>query len=60
MREEDELPLREIARELRKPVGVSESFDVRVMRAVRALPRHRFGFWLRLTAPRPIKTKPPP
>jgi len=58
VRDENELPLREIARELREPVPVSESFDARVMRAVRALPRHRFGFWLRLTAPRTITIKP--
>jgi hypothetical protein len=45
--------LKHIARELRTPVSVSESFDARVMDAVRAMPRHgRFGLWSRLTTPR--------
>src|ERR1700759_2653292 len=45
--------MREIARPLRAPVPVSESFDARVMDAVRAMPRHRrFGLWSRLTTPR--------
>jgi hypothetical protein len=45
--------MKEIARELRGPVPVSESFDARVMAAVRAMPRHRrFGLWSRLTTPR--------
>jgi len=45
--------LKDIARELRAPVPVSESFDARVMDAVRAIPRHgRFGLWSRLTTPR--------
>jgi len=45
--------LKDIARELRAPVPVSESFDARVMDAVRAMPRHgRFGLWSRLTTPR--------
>lgn len=45
--------MRNIARELRAPVHVSESFDARVMDAVRALPPHRrFSLWARLTTPR--------
>ena len=50
---DDEMNMKKIARELRAPVPVSESFDARVMDAVRAMPRHRhFGLWSRLTTPR--------
>ena len=53
MRDEHEPRMKDIARELRASVPVSESFDARVMGAVRALPRHgRFGLWSRLTTPR--------
>jgi hypothetical protein len=45
--------MRNIARELRVPIHVSESFDARVMDAVRALPPHRrTTLWSRLTTPR--------
>jgi hypothetical protein len=45
--------VKDIARELRAPVPVSESFDARVMRAVRSMPRHgHLGLWSRLTTPR--------
>jgi hypothetical protein len=45
--------MRDLARELRAHVSVSENFDARVMAAVRAMPRHRrFGLWSRLTTPR--------
>jgi len=51
---DDDINMNEIARELRAPVRVGESFDARVMDAVRAMPRHRhFGLWSRLTTPRP-------
>ncbi len=50
---DDEKRMSDIARELRASVSVSESFDARVMAAVRAMPRHRrFGLWSRLTTPR--------
>lgn len=50
---DDEKRMREIARPLRAPVTVTESFDTRVMDAVRAMPRHRrFSLWSRLTTPR--------
>ena len=50
---DDDVNMRKIARELRTPVRVSDTFDARVMDAVRALPRHRrFGLWSRLTTPR--------
>jgi hypothetical protein len=52
VRDEYEPRINDIARELRAPVPVSESFDARVMNAVRALPRHgRFGLWARLITP---------
>jgi hypothetical protein len=48
-----------IARELRKPVRIHNSFDARVMRAVRRLPKHsRFGLWSRLTTPRSVMVTP--
>lgn len=53
MAEDYEPRMKDIARELRAPVPVSESFDARLMDAVRAMPRHgRFGLWSRLTTPR--------
>jgi hypothetical protein len=56
---DDDVMMKKIARELRKPVAVSASFDARVMRAVRELPRHaRRRLWSRLTAPRTITVKP--
>ncbi|HEY4216665.1 MAG TPA: isoamylase early set domain-containing protein [Gemmatimonadaceae bacterium] len=58
MREDDET-LHQIARELRRPVPVSESFDDRVMATVRRLPKHvRFGLWSRLTTPRTVTVTP--
>lgn len=51
--------MKKIARELRKPVTVSASFDARVMRAVRELPKHaRRRLWSRLTSPRTVTVKP--
>src|SRR4051812_614835 len=45
--------MNDLARELRAAVSMDDSFDARVMAAVRALPRHRrFGLWSRLTTPR--------
>ena len=56
---EDDEKLNQIARELRQPVIVSESFDDRVMDGVRRLPKHtRFGLWSRLTTPRTITVTP--
>lgn len=53
MPDDSESRMNDIARELRAPVPVSESFDARVMDAVRAMPRHgRLGLWSRLTTPR--------
>jgi hypothetical protein len=58
VREDDE-KLNQIARELREPMPVSESFDDRVMASVRRLPKHaRFGLWSRLTTPRTITVTP--
>jgi hypothetical protein len=55
----DDDQLKQIAKQLRAPVPVSESFDARVMAGVRALPRHgRFGLWSRLTTPRSIMVTP--
>jgi hypothetical protein len=53
--------MKEIARHLRAPLSppVSESFDARVMAAVRRLPRHsRFKLWSRLTTPKTVTVKP--
>jgi hypothetical protein len=53
VRDDNEPKMNEIARMLRAPLPVSESFDARVMDAVRRMPRHRrFGLWSRLTTPR--------
>jgi hypothetical protein len=59
VRDDDEVNIDQIARELRKPVRASSSFDARVMRAVRRLPKHvRFGLWSRLTTPRSVTVTP--
>lgn len=59
MADDDDVMMKRIARELRKPVTVSASFDARVMRAVRELPRHaRRRLWSRLNAPRTITVQP--
>lgn len=59
MRDDDELRMERIARELRKPVRMHSSIDARVMHAVRRMPRHsRFGLWSRLTTPRSITVIP--
>jgi hypothetical protein len=53
VRDDGEVRMNEIARELKAPVSLDASFDERVMSAVRAMPRHRrFGLWSRLTTPR--------
>src|SRR5919201_2351941 len=44
--------------ELRRSVRLDRAFDTRVMAAVRALPRHRFGSWARLLRPRTITVSP--
>jgi hypothetical protein len=57
--EDNEIPFDQIARELRRSVPVSASFDARVMASVRKLPRHsRFGLWSRLTTPRTVTVTP--
>lgn len=59
MRDDDDLKIRNIARELRQPVPVSSSLDARIMRAVRELPRHaQATLWSRLTAPRRVTIMP--
>jgi hypothetical protein len=59
MRDDDDLTIRNIARELRQPVPVSSSLDARIMRAVRALPRHaQATLWSRLTTPRRVTIMP--
>lgn len=58
MRDDNEVNLDDIARELREPVRVSDSLDARIMNIVRRMPRHRFGLWLRLNSPRTITIKP--
>jgi len=61
VRDDDDRMMKEIARQLRAPLSppVSESFDARVMAAVRRMPRHsRFKLWSRLTAPKTVTVKP--
>src|SRR5690349_9267471 len=58
MREDPESILQRAARELKEPVHLDASFDARVMAAVRALPRHRFGVWMRMMRPRTITFSP--
>jgi len=59
MRDETEKDIEQIARELRAPVAIGRRLDVRVMRAVRRLPRHaRFGLWSRLVTPRTVTVTP--
>jgi hypothetical protein len=59
VRNEDDVNLNRIARELQKPVRLNASFDDRVMNAVRRAPKHsRFGLWSRLTTPRSIVVTP--
>ena len=51
--------IEQIAHELKRAERVSSSFDARVMRAVRSLPRHaRLTLWSRLTTPRRITVTP--
>ena len=59
MLDDHERRIDHIARELKREERVSSSFDVRVMRAVRDLPRHaRLTLWSRLTTPRRITVTP--
>lgn len=59
MRDDDDLRMQDIARELQRPVPVSSAVDARIMRAVKRMPRHgRFGLWSRLTTPKTITVKP--
>jgi hypothetical protein len=59
MREHENPILQKIARSLREPIRLGSEFDARVMRAVRAMPRHgRRGLWSRLTTPRTITVVP--
>ena len=52
MRDDREDSIDRVARELKRPVRTSASFDERIMRTVRRLPRHaRFGLWSRWTGP---------
>jgi hypothetical protein len=58
MREDPESVLQRVARELKEPVRIDRSFDDRVMAAVRLMPRHRFGTWLRVLRPRTVTFSP--
>lgn len=52
MRDDRDDKIERIARELKQPARTSASFDERIMRTVRRLPRHaRFGLWSRWTRP---------
>jgi 1,4-alpha-glucan branching enzyme len=52
MRDDRDDRIERIARELKQPARTSASFDERLMRTVRRLPRHaRFGLWSRWTGP---------
>jgi len=51
--------MRDVARALREPVRVHASFNERVMRVVRDLPKHsRLPFWRRLVMPRTVTIRP--
>jgi hypothetical protein len=59
MHEEDDLKIQSIARELQRPVRLSESLDARIMRVVRELPRHaQSSLWARLTTPQRVTIMP--
>ena len=59
MPDEHDDRLRDIARELKRPVPVNDAFNTRVMRAIRRLPRHAESrIWSRLTTPRRITVTP--
>ena len=59
MREEDDLKIHSIARELQAPVQLNAALDARIMRAVRELPRHaQASLWARLTTPRRVTITP--
>ena len=59
MRDEDNVKIRDVARALREPVRVDASFNERVMRVVRELPKHsRLSFWRRWAMPRTITVRP--
>lgn len=59
MRDEDNVRLRDVARELREPVRIDASFNERVMRTVRELPKHsRLSFWRRWAMPRTVTVRP--
>ena len=58
MRREDDGEIERVAAELRQPVHFDESLDARVMESVRALPRHRFGSWIRVLRPRTVTVSP--
>ena len=59
MLDENDGRIEQIAHELKRAERVSSSFDARVMRAVRSLPRHaRLTLWSRLTTPRRISVTP--
>lgn len=58
MRDTPDHLIERAADELRKPAFLDRGFDARVMHAVRALPRHRFGVWARLLRPRTVTLNP--
>lgn len=59
MHDERDFLLKRIVRALREPVQFGSAFDARVMRAVRAMPRHtRDTLWSRLNRPRTITVTP--
>ena len=60
MRDGDDESIEQVTNELRGAVPVSPEFDARVMRAVRAMPRHarHASIWRRLTTPRTIVVTP--
>jgi hypothetical protein len=57
--DEDNVRIKDVARALREPVRIDASFNERVMRVVRELPKHsRLRFWRRLVTPRTITVRP--
>lgn len=50
--------IQRVVAELRRPVRLDDEFDRNVMSAIRAMPRHRYGAWMRVLRPRTITVSP--
>jgi hypothetical protein len=50
--------IQRVVAELRRPVRLDDQFDRAVMAQIRAMPRHRYGTWVRALRPRTITVRP--